>query len=168
MGGQGDGCWVKLEALSSVHDYIETGRAEAVRRTKAPKGYVRLRDLGIVGRGGDGGRLGVARSDGMSSSVNVTDLSPQQGALLFTRPGGGLEPLSLWLNEDGLLRPQRSWYKSFASATAREESWGQATGRDPSDRGPGLSRPPGHRLRPPDRARKHQARRFDATAGVRP
>jgi integrase len=40
---------------------------------------------------------------------------------LFRQAAGGLEPLWLWLNDDGMPRPKQAWYKTFARANARVE-----------------------------------------------
>ena len=54
-----------------------------------------------------------------SSLLSLNDLSPDQRQSLFMRTAEGLEPLALWLNEDGLPRGKRSWYKCFNGANRR-------------------------------------------------
>ncbi|BAS18693.1 integrase domain protein SAM domain protein (plasmid) [Arthrobacter sp. Hiyo8] len=51
--------------------------------------------------------------------ANLNDLSPADRRLLFTEGPEGLEPLALWLNEDGSPRAKGAWYKSFALANKR-------------------------------------------------
>ncbi|MEV8183293.1 site-specific integrase [Specibacter sp. NPDC078692] len=123
-GGHGHSYWVKREVINSVNDYIETDRAAAIRRAQASQVYDQLTGIRIVTRVGGGGRLELTEPDGTSLPVKVNNLSPQQRALLFTRTNGKLEPLALWLHENGLPRPKRSWYKSFARANARVEKAG--------------------------------------------
>jgi len=119
-GAHGHPFWLKRTVLDSIADYAETERAAAVRRAQASGMYERLLDVRVVDQPTLNGRVQITDADGTSRrSVDLGELNPNQRLSLFFRSDTGLEPLMLWLNEDGSPRPKRAWYKAFSSANAR-------------------------------------------------
>ncbi|MFJ6531483.1 hypothetical protein [Microbacterium sp. NPDC091662] len=59
------------------------------------------------------------RSTGRSQLRRIEDLTPEARRRLYRDTDFGLEPLQLWLNEDGLPRPKQAWYGAFERANAR-------------------------------------------------
>lgn len=106
--------WLSAKALESVEIYVETERAEAVRRGRAAGLYLEADDTLIVEEA-TAHRLRFATG----VTVQANDLGPRERAKLLVRTDEGLEPLRLWLNEDGTVRPQASWYRAFDRANAR-------------------------------------------------
>ena len=118
-GERGHRYWLKREVVNAVAGYVETERAAAVRRAQTSGLYERIRGLRVVTETHDDGRLRVMGAGGLRSVRRMNDIRPEERAVLFIRCPEGLAPLSLWLNEDGIPRPKRSWYKSFERANAR-------------------------------------------------
>jgi integrase len=56
---------------------------------------------------------------GAEQTVPVGALSPAARLRLLHTTPEGVEPAMLWLNEDGLPRAKRAWYRSFDGANAR-------------------------------------------------
>ncbi|MDG4795451.1 hypothetical protein [Micromonospora sp. WMMD1082] len=105
-------------ALVGVLSYVEGARAFAVRRAQRTGVYERLTHRRLL-LGHQGGRLHVRGSDGRQTSPAVNAVRPRVWARLFRSTSAGLEPLALWLNEDGLPRAGHGWQHTFATANAR-------------------------------------------------
>ena len=58
-------------------------------------------------------RLSVRDASGTVSSVSLDVLDPQARMCLFREGEYGLEPLAVWLNEDGLPRASHGWQHSL-------------------------------------------------------
>jgi integrase len=117
-GGDGHKYWMPRWALVGVLDYVEGARARAVRRAQADGRYERLRVLRLV-LGPDGDRLRIAEPDGRETRPPVNALAPAARRRLFCRGRQGLEPLAVWLNEDGMPRVPHGWQHTFDAANAR-------------------------------------------------
>ncbi|MGH3223769.1 MAG: integrase [Streptosporangiaceae bacterium] len=118
-GGLGRRYWMPRPALTGVLSYVEGARARAVRRARARGLYARLADGLVVERVHANRRLRVRDAAGAVGSVALDALDPPtRGRLLRVGPAG-LEPLAVWLNEDGLPRAAHGWQHSFAAANAR-------------------------------------------------
>ncbi|WP_251420707.1 site-specific integrase [Pseudarthrobacter sp. NCCP-2145] len=118
-GGHGRPYWAKREVLNSVWNYIETERASSIRRARASGVYERLSGMRIICEVREDALLTLSEPGRPSSLLVLNDLSPEERQSLFVRTAEGLEPLALWLNEDGLPRGKRSWYKCFNGANRR-------------------------------------------------
>ena len=117
-GGYGHKYWLPRTALVGVLDYVEGARAAAVRRAQRSGCYERLvRRRLMVGRQGD--RLHLQDSAGGQRAVDLNMIAPRDRARLFRQTSAGLEPLALWLNEDGMPRVAHGWQHTFAAANAR-------------------------------------------------
>jgi site-specific recombinase XerD len=121
-GGYGHRYWMPRQALSGLKSYIEISRAAAVRRAQAVGRYERLQGVEVVG---DCSRTHVrlpGRGSGRREAWDV--IGPARRRRLFTRTPEGLEPVALWLNEDGLPRDAHGWHHSFTEANRRVAAMG--------------------------------------------
>ena len=117
-GKSGHKYWIARLPLLRVLDYLEGARPRAVRNAQAAGRYEGLRGIRRVNRV-EGGRLRLVDADGCESVVAMEDLEPQERRRLFKATPQGLEPLAIWLNEDGLPRHPHGWHHTFAQANAR-------------------------------------------------
>ncbi|MCT7365033.1 hypothetical protein A7G45_19355 [Mycolicibacterium llatzerense] len=118
-GGYGHPYWMPRHVLAGMYAYVEGARARAIRGAQDSGRYAVLSDTIEVG---DAKRLGSVRlSDGNGGFIdrawNIT--SPALRRRLFRRTPAGLEPLWLWLNENGLPRDPHGWHHTFAEANDR-------------------------------------------------
>jgi hypothetical protein len=107
-GGYGHKFWLPRTALLTALDYVEGARARAVRRAQNDGRYQRLAGLRrVVEVRGD--RLSVIEPDGRQTAPPVAAIGPSGRRRLFRATPAGLEPMALWLNEDGLPRDPHGW-----------------------------------------------------------
>lgn len=118
-GGRGRRYWMPAGVLSDVLAYIEGERAAAVRRAQRAGRYQRLDEVLVVEREPAGRRLYLLDAVGARSMVSLDSLAPEERASLFRSGPGGLEPVALWLSEDGLPRVGHSWSDTFDTANER-------------------------------------------------
>ncbi|MEV0536203.1 site-specific integrase [Kitasatospora sp. NPDC050463] len=118
-GGYGHPYWAPRQAMRTALNYVEGARAAAVRRAQAAGRYERVEGMRLVlathGTGGvtlEGVRGGAERKQ-------WNDIGPRTRLRLFRRTPAGLEPVALWLNEDGLPRDGRGWEHTFDVANER-------------------------------------------------
>ncbi|WP_206281740.1 hypothetical protein [Streptomyces agglomeratus] len=99
--------------------YIEGPRAAAVRRAQAAGRYERVKGkrLVLAVHGTEAVTLEGARGGVEERLWN--EVGPRTRLRLFRRTDQGLEPVALWLNEDGLPRDGRGWEHTFAVANER-------------------------------------------------
>lgn len=122
-GGYGHKYWIPRTALRTVFDYVEGARAAAVRRARTAGRYGRLENLNIVVEV-HGTRSVTILSGGRSRRELWNDVGPDTRLRLFRRTAQGLEPVALWLNENGLPRDPGGWEHTFDTANQRIESLG--------------------------------------------
>jgi hypothetical protein len=116
-GGYGRRYWLPRTALLGVLDYVEGARARAVRGAQQAGRYERVRQRLLLGQ--HTGRLSIQEPDGRQSSPALNAIGPRARARWFRPTSAGLEPLALWLNEDGMPRATHGWEHTFAAANAR-------------------------------------------------
>ena len=117
-GGYGHKYWISRIALLGVLAYIEGPRARAVRRAQRDGRYERLgnrRD--VLETGSD--RLRIAGPGGRETTPAVNAIGPAARRRLFTSAAGGLQPVAVWLNEDGMPRDPHGWQHTFSQANDR-------------------------------------------------
>lgn len=118
-GGYGRPYWIPQHVLTGIDAYAEGPRARAVRGAQALGRYEQLAEVIIVG---SSQRRGVVRLPDDAGRFVDRSWNSVETALrrrLFRRTDAGLEPLWLWLNEDGLPRDPHGWHHTFAEANAR-------------------------------------------------
>lgn len=118
--GHGRPYWIGSDAIDSIATYVETERAQAIERARSDGTYERLTDVLIATTTDREGQLRVSRRGSTHSQmVRIDTIRPAERLRLFRETTNGLQPLQLSLNENGLPRPKRAWYKSFERANAR-------------------------------------------------
>ncbi|WP_457149522.1 site-specific integrase [Mycobacteroides abscessus] len=117
-GGYGRKYWLPRVALAGALDYIEGARARAVRRAQAAGVYDRLKHRWLV-IGEAGSQLELRSADAACRKARMDLLSPDARLNLYREGPMGLEPMALWLNENGLPRPAHSWQHTFTQANVR-------------------------------------------------
>ncbi|GAA2440551.1 site-specific integrase [Mycolicibacterium llatzerense] len=116
--GAGRPYWLPKRAAQAANFYLgEGGRAEAVAFAQSKNLYSRIPEILIVEEFRDGEVT--VRSADQPRRMNVDALSPPKRMRLFRETDCGLEPLWLWLNNNGLPRPKAAWSKTFAVANGR-------------------------------------------------
>src|SRR6266851_3829694 len=118
-GGHGSRFWLPRPALTGVLSYMEGARASAVRRAQRAGRYERATGVLIVEKVHSHRRLRVRDRDGAVHGVSLDALDPATRGRLFRRTDAGLEPVAVWLNEDGLPRNAHGWEHSFTRASQR-------------------------------------------------
>ncbi|OIJ85072.1 hypothetical protein BIV25_45040 [Streptomyces sp. MUSC 14] len=118
-GGYGHTYWTPRSALKGLMSYVEGARAAAVRRAQAAGRYTRVEGLRLVlaTHGTESVTLEGVRSRVETKRWN--EIGPRTRLRLFHRTAQGLEPLAVWLNEDGLPRNGRGWEHTFDVANER-------------------------------------------------
>jgi integrase len=117
-GGYGHKYWIQREALLGTLDYVEGARARAVRGAQQAGRYERLTTARLV-IGFHRDRLIVQEPDGRRTEPALNVIGPWGRRRLFRSTTRGLEPLAVWLNEDGVPRSAHGWQHTFAQANAR-------------------------------------------------
>ncbi|MFF0482481.1 site-specific integrase [Streptomyces sp. NPDC004435] len=123
-GGYGHKYWMPRSALRGVLSYVEGARAAAVRRAQAAGRYERIIGRRTVLALHGMHSVTMSSADGGSRKEEWNDVGPQTRKLLFQQTDQGLEPVALWLNEDGLPRDGGGWEHTFDVANKRIESLG--------------------------------------------
>ncbi|MET8243112.1 hypothetical protein ABZV31_00965 [Streptomyces sp. NPDC005202] len=109
------------DALRAVETYMRTSRRAAIRRAQAKGRYEAMRGLWIVtGRSGFEQReLHLVDETGEVFERNITSLDVEDRQQLYVEGEGGLEPLWLWLSEDGRPFLPHSWEAVYRAASER-------------------------------------------------
>jgi site-specific recombinase XerD len=113
--------YVTANALRSLHTYCETSRRAAIRRAQAQGRYEHVQGLRIVTRR-SGHRTPVLHwvdSRGRSGSEGISKIGPVDRSRLFIEGPNGLEPMWLWLGENGLPFSPHSWENVYQVASRR-------------------------------------------------
>lgn len=127
-GGSGRWYWLPKRVTQAVQFYLhEGGRADAVARAQSANRYGHIRDPLVI----DDVRGSELVMRDRPYRVNLDALTPRVRMRLFRETDGGLEPLWLWLNDDGLPRPKALWSKTFAVANARVQRVLASTDKGP-------------------------------------
>lgn len=108
-------------ALRAVDAYMRTSRRAAIRRAQAKGRYEAMRGLWIVtGRSGFEQReLHLVDETGKVFERNLTSLDVEERQRLYVEGEGGMEPLWLWLSEDGRPFLPHSWEAVYRAASDR-------------------------------------------------
>ncbi|MBS2545528.1 site-specific integrase [Catenulispora sp. NL8] len=117
-GGYGHAYWLPQAPMKAALGYVEGPRAAAVRRAQAAGRYERLdglREVSVAGLSS----VTMTGPRGGTVKRAWNDVGPRTRLRLFRRTETGLEPLALWLNEDGLPRDGRGWQHTFDVANER-------------------------------------------------
>jgi integrase len=118
-GGRGRRYWMPASVLSDALAYIEGERAAAVRRAQRAGRYQALGGVLVLERELANRRIALLDGAGTRRVVSLDVLTADERARIFRAGPGGLEPVALWLSEDGLPRDAHSWADTFDTANER-------------------------------------------------
>ena len=118
-GGYGHPYWIPRRTLADVESYVEGPRALAIEKARRRGLYEALSNAVVVGASKMRHCIALPAEGGgfVDRSVNLTD--PSLRLRLYRRTSHGLEPLALWLNEDGMPRAAHAWHHTFSAANDR-------------------------------------------------
>jgi site-specific recombinase XerD len=113
--------YVSADALGAVTAYIGTTRRAAVRRAQAVGRYEATPGLRVVTRrsGWRATTLHWTEPDSTAMRRDLDMLGVEERERLFVRGPDGLEPLWLWLAEDGTPFQPHSWEAVYRAASQR-------------------------------------------------
>ncbi len=96
--------YVAADAIAEVETYCDSSRALAIRQAQRARRYERLRERRVVTAitGGLHPTLIWRDQDGATGRCELNGATVADRMTLFIEGGDGLEPLWLWLNEQGL------------------------------------------------------------------
>ncbi|QYF74754.1 tyrosine-type recombinase/integrase [Cryobacterium sp. PAMC25264] len=112
---------MRTSTLRAVQTYVNTTRAEAVRRGQARGLYTEGRAMRVVLRITDGYRQDVTWRDpsGTEHREAINNLSVAERQTFLIEKNGSLEPWWLWLSESGEPFQVESWENVFRAANVR-------------------------------------------------
>ena len=111
--------WVSRPALQRISAYIQTTRAEAVRRAQSAGRYEEVFDRMIVTNVRARGQLVLRDAKGRLKESHFDELDASARMHLFRATENGAEPLALWLSEAGMPLPYLTWESVFSDASKR-------------------------------------------------
>ncbi|MFI0716384.1 integrase [Streptomyces inhibens] len=118
-----------LQGVASYMDPLEGSRAEAVARAQRCGRYERLTFVTLVVGDDRAGRSVYVLTESGRRAVALDVLDPEERLQLFRRTEKGLEPLAVWLGNDGMPKRAHGWEKTFQRANARvRRQWAVAHG----------------------------------------
>lgn len=118
-GGYGHPYWMPRDVLSAVWAYVEGARARVVRDAQAAGRYDGVDGRSVLNAQPRRGHIEYINVAGQSVRTSWKALAPGVRRTLFRRSERGLEPIALWLNEDGLPRDPHGWHHTFEMANGR-------------------------------------------------
>ncbi|WP_406721913.1 site-specific integrase [Streptomyces althioticus] len=118
-GGYGHPYWTPRSAMNGVLSYVEGARAAAVRRAQSAGRYERVAGARLVLAAHGTKAVTLEGVRGGTERKAWNDIGPRTRLRLLRRTAQGLEPLALWVNEDGLPRDGRGWEHTFDVANER-------------------------------------------------
>ncbi len=110
--------------MKGVLSYVEGARAAAVRRAQAAGRYERLAQTWTVVATHGTESVTLQRPTGGVEQRQWNEVGPRTRLRIFRRTEHGIEPVALWLNEDGLPRDGRGWEHTFDVANKRISALG--------------------------------------------
>ena len=113
--------WMPRSVREALDQYVsaEGERSRAVARAQQSHRYDSLPDLIQVEQVRTHTLRLRKRGSAAPYNVPLNALTPRERRKLFMVTSVGLEPLALWLNEDGLPRDPHAWEKTFQIANQR-------------------------------------------------
>lgn len=121
-GGVGRKFWMPRAALTEVLSYVEGERAAAIGRARAAgryEGLGRSDEVHVLLRVMGRRRVELRRPGGARETMSLDNLTLLERRRLFRVTGEGLEPVAVWLNEDGMPRAPHGWHHTFETANRR-------------------------------------------------
>lgn len=123
-GGYGYPYWMPRAVLAGVRAYVEGPRARAVRQAQVAGRYTDERAIRVVASSATRKAARFENADGRTVERSWRLISPALRRRLYRETEQGLEPVSLWLNEDGMPRAGHAWQHVFREGNERIEQRG--------------------------------------------
>lgn len=123
-GGYGHPYWMPQGVLQAVRAYVEGPRARAVREAQSARRYESVVGCQLVQDDDRDGHVLLLADDGETNRRSWNLITPSQRRNAFRKSPDGLEPLALWLNEDGLPRDPHGWHHTCEGANRRIKALG--------------------------------------------
>ncbi|WP_258040103.1 hypothetical protein [Streptomyces sp. SM1] len=113
--------YVAAGVVGDIENYVDSSRAEVIRKAQAKGRYDGVRDMRLVTKVTRGPKPIVhwQDRDGAMGRVALTDALAEERMTWYTEGPNGPEPLWLWLNERGLPFQPHSWENVFTAANKR-------------------------------------------------
>jgi site-specific recombinase XerD len=113
--------YVAAGVVGDIENYVDSSRAEVIRKAQAKGRYDGVEDMRLVTRVTRGPKPIVHWQDrvGVLGRVALTDALAEERMTWYTEGPNGPEPLWLWLNERGLPFQPHSWENVFTAANKR-------------------------------------------------
>ncbi|TQE30031.1 integrase [Streptomyces ipomoeae] len=113
--------YVAVEDLRSVAAYERTTRRAVIRRAQARGVYEAMAGIWVLEKrsGGQRSVLHLWDENGQSVQRPLSSLDVEDRQRLFVEGDGGLEPLWLWLSQDGRPFQPHSWEAVYRAASER-------------------------------------------------
>jgi len=113
--------YIAAAALRDIEAYCATTRRAVIRRAQAAGRYDDLGGVWLVTKVTGRARRELHWLDrrGQAGKGSLNSLDPDERRLLFVRGESGLEPLWLWLAEDGTPFGEHSWEAVFRAGSQR-------------------------------------------------
>ncbi len=122
-----------MKSIAAYLDPVEGSRAEAIGRARRKGRYERVPGKQIVTGCSRRSRTLYVLTSGGSTVLSLDLIAPEERLRLFRQAPDGLEPLAVWLGNDGMPKQAHSWEKTFQAANARiARAWAAAHGKDPA------------------------------------
>lgn len=118
-GGYGHPYWMPRRVLSAVRAYCEGARARVVREAQNASRYDAVAGALIVERARKRGSVSMPDGDGGFVERSWNLVGPALRRRMFRATAAGLEPVALWLNENGVPRDPHGWHHTFEAANSR-------------------------------------------------
>lgn len=115
--------YMSADAVGEIESYVDSTRVLAIRQAQRKGRYDRIPGLRVV-TAVTRGRTPTVRwrdQDGVAGERALDELTVRERMRLFTEGPHGLEPLWLWLNEQGMPFQVHSWEAVFTAANKRCE-----------------------------------------------
>ncbi|MEU6972885.1 site-specific integrase [Kitasatospora aureofaciens] len=113
--------YVAIECLRAIDAYVRTSRRAVVRRAQTKGRYEAIDDIWVVEKrsGWRQSTLHIRDERGQKVERGLTTLDVEERQRLFIEGEDGLEPLWLWLSEDGRPFLPHSWEAVYRAASER-------------------------------------------------
>jgi integrase len=122
-----------MKGIAAYLDPLEGSRAEAIGRARRKGRYEQVPGKQIVTGCNRHSRTLYVLASGGSTVLSLDLIAPEERLRLFRKTPDGLEPLAVWLGNDGMPKQAHSWEKTFQMANARiARAWAAAHGKDPA------------------------------------
>jgi integrase len=120
-GGRGRKYYMPFRVRDDLDALIGLGgeRSRAIERAQRAHRYESLPHLRLLVEIRDRRLRLRAPGENTTSDIALDDLGPRERRTLFKETPSGLEPLALWVTEDGLPRDVHRWQATFHTANRR-------------------------------------------------